>query len=170
MRLFLWNTNLATRCIVSQILSSDDTCIILTDQKSIKDMANLIDLPHTIVIYLESIYNIITVFRARIFVKNLFRNNNIDHIYMYHQGYGDFYNWIIRYAHSQNIPITYKRVLSKVKGEPCYSIRSLFLRLKFWCLYRVNYDVIKRNDSYGFQFLLSKRFFKTNKISNKKRK
>lgn len=164
MKLFLWNTNLATRSVISQILSSYDSCIILTDQKSIKDMADLIELPHTIVIYLESVYNIITVFRAKSIVKNLFRNNHIDHIYMYHQGYGDFYNWIIRYAHCQDIPITYKRVLSKVKGEPCYCLRSIFLRLKFWCLYRVNYDVIKRYDSYGFQFLLSKHFFKKNKI------
>ncbi|WP_302561859.1 hypothetical protein [Phocaeicola coprocola] len=145
MKLILFNTNLAIKTVLSQIATKENY-IIFTDLENIEKFFNYIHFNNIHIFKIKSKYgwkDLRALLQAKLWIKSFFKQNHIEQITYYHQAYGDFYNWIITYAHHLNIEIKYYRVLKNINYPKLHSLLGYSTWLKYKLLF--NTDVIIQN-------------------------
>lgn len=171
MELILCNTNLAVTTVVCQIkLQPEKEFLILTDQTNIFLFFKTLALPNITLIHINSSFglkDIISLIRTKLKIKKIINKFGIEGCYMYHQAFGDLYNWAIHYCHKIGLPITYFRQLSEIKHpKASFSLETIKLYFKYNVLYSCNIEVIDRGNNHLIP-KLSKSFIKDNDIQEK---
>lgn len=144
MKVLLFNTNLATRFVLSQLEKGEKT-LVLTDQENIRLLMEVLNYDHVILHYLRSNYSffdLIQLHKAQNTVKRLFEENDIDELVYYHQAFGGFFNWIITHAHRKNLRIVYQRVLRQLEAPPYKGPKAWKCKLANKILYSTDVDPI----------------------------
>lgn len=168
MKILLYNTNLATLSVITQ-LETKEKIVVITDQNNIVELLNLLNYDNVELLFMRSGFTFsqlpdLVVSKKKI--KELFVKYTFSDLIFYHQAFGGFYNWIISYAHKKGVNISYHRVVKKVEGANAYSIRALKCRLTYALLYQTKVKNIK-NGRGDFTPKLSDHFFEINKVKEK---
>ncbi len=143
MKILLFNTNPATRFVLSQLEKGEKT-LVLTDQENIRKLMEVLNYDHVILHYLRSDYffDLLQLYKARNTVKRLFEENEIDELVYYHQAFGSFFNWIITYAHRKNVRIVYQRVIRQLEAPPYKGLKAWKCKLANKILYSTDVNPI----------------------------
>ena len=168
MKILLYNTNLATQSVITQ-LKKNEKFVVITDQKNIVELLELLNFDNVEVLYVRSGFTILELpdlIKSKKIIKELFINNSFSDLIFYHQAFGGFYNWIIAYAHKNNVIISYHRVVKKIDGANVYSISALKCKLSYALLYQTEVKIVRIGGG-GFSPKLTDRFFKKNHVKEK---
>lgn len=165
MRVLLFNTNLAARFVLSQI-EKGGKIVVLTDQDNIRKLMDVLNYDNVFVYYLRSnftIFDFLQLYASRKRVKRLFDENDIDELVYYHQAFGGFFNWIITYAHRQNVKIVYQRVLRQLDAKPYRGLKAWKCKFLYRILFSTDITPIDNGSNHPIPSL-SYRFFQKNAI------
>ena len=114
MELFLCANNISVKYVLCRIKDiSPEKSIVFTDQYNIFQFFDYLKIDNTQVFFIQSSvkwYGLLDLHRLKKKVRQILSKElDLNHVHMYHQAFGGFYNWIINYCHKLHVPITYHR-------------------------------------------------------------
>lgn len=127
MKLVLFNTNLAAKAVLS-LLADQEECVIFTDQENILHLLEAFNFTYVHTYFVKSSFiwsNYGEIIKTKKLVRTLLLQHGISTIHIFHLEFGGLYNWIIKYAIKQNIPVSYIKVLKDLKLDKAYSLAGL---------------------------------------------
>jgi hypothetical protein len=120
MELFLCANNISVKYVLCRIKEiSPQKAIVFTDQHNIYQFFDYLKIDNVKVFFIQSSvkwYDLSQLYHLKQEVRQILaKGDDLNHVHMYHQAYGGFYNWIINYCHKLHVPTTYHRTVAPLQ-------------------------------------------------------